>query len=420
MPRFILSTVMALLAAWPLQAQQQHLELDLLIDEALANNPSLSALEARWKADEARIPQAGALMDPMVKFELSNVPLSDFDFDSTPMSGKQLMVSQQLPYWGKRATRERIALHMASVSEQMYLDREGIIINMVKQAYYSLAFLDHAIAITKKNEALLGDFVRIAETKYAVGKGLQQDVLKAQVTLSGLRDKLIDLRRLRGQAEARLNTVLNRLPQQPTGTVAPLKHTPFIYDVEGLQQMALELRPQLKAIEENIQRWKAAEDLARLDYKPDFAVNLGYRQRSFDRDPVEGSDFVSLGVAFNLPIYRGRKQAQQVREAQQRAEMSKEQYEMTKQQIFLEVQNLYLDVQAHEEEAALFKTAIIPQAGQALNSAMAAYQVDKVDFLTLLNNQVTLFNFEIAHFRHQIEYEKSLAELEALIGKRLF
>ena len=420
MPRFILSTILALLAAWPLRAEQQSLELEQLIDEALMHNPSLSALEARWKADEARIPQAGALMDPMVKFELSNVPLSDFNFDSTPMSGKQLMVSQQFPYWGKRATRERIAVHMASAAEHTYLEREGIIINMVKQAYYSLSFLDHAIAITEKNQALLRDFVRIAETKYAVGNGLQQDVLKAQVTLSGLRDKLIDLRRMRSQAEAQLNTVLNRPPQQPMGHVAPLTHTPFTYDTEGLQQMAIELRPRLKAIEENIQRWKAAEDLARLGYKPDFAVNLGYRQRSFARDPVEGSDFISLGLTLNLPIYRNRKQAQQVREAQQRTEMSKEQYETIKQQIFFEVQSLSLDVQAHKEQAALFRSTIIPQANQALNSALAAYEVDKVDFLTLLNHQVTLFNFEIAYFRHQIEYEKKLAELEAVIGKRLF
>ena len=411
--------VLALLAVHPAQAETQ-LNLEPLIEEALANNPSLSALEARWKADEARIPQAGALMDPMFKFELSNVPLSDFDFNSTPMSGKQLMVSQLFPYWGKRGARERIAVHMASATEHTYFDREGIIVNMVKQAYFSLAFLDHAIAITQKNEDLLRDFVRIAETKYAVGKGLQQDVLKAHVTLSGLKDRLIDLRRMRHQAEARLNTVLNRLPQASVGQAAALVRTSFVYDVETLQQMALDQRPRLKAIEENIQRWQAAEDLALLGYKPDFAVNLGYRQRDFARDPVEGSDFISLGVTFNLPIYRDRKQAQQMREAQQRSEMSREQYETVKQQIYLEIQNLYLDLQAHEEEAALFKTTIIPQANQALNSALAAYAVDKVDFLTLLNHQVTLFNFEIAHFRHQIEYEKSLAALEAVIGKRLF
>ncbi len=411
--------VLALLAVYPAKAQTQ-LSLEPLIEEALANNPSLSALEARWKADEARVPQAGALMDPMFKFELSNVPLSDFDFGSTPMSGKQLMLSQQFPYWGKRATRERIAVHMASAAENIYLDREGIIISGVKKNYFSLGFLDRAIAITHKNEDLLRDFVRIAESKYSVGKGLQQDVLKAQVTLSGLWDRLIDLRRSRRQAEARLNTLLNRLPQSPVGSVEKLVRTPFVYDVQTLQQMAIEQRPQLSAIEDNIQRWQSAEKLAQLGYKPDFAVNLGYRQRDFDKDPVTGSDFFSLGVTINLPIYKDRKQAQQVREARARGEMASSQYEAAKQQIFLQIQNLYLAQEAHRDQITLLKTAIIPQAEQALNSALAAYTVGKVDFLTLLNHQVTLFNFEIQYYRHLAEDEKTLAELEAIVGTRLF
>ena len=95
-------------------------------------------------------------------------------------------------------------------------------------------------------------------------------------------------------------------------------------------------------------------------------------------------------------------------------------YEAKKQQLYNEVQQLYIDVRAYQEEVVLFRTAIIPQAKQALDVAIVAYQVDKVDFLTLLSNQVALFNFEIDHFRYQIEYEKSLAELEAVVGKRLF
>ena len=410
---------LVLLGMNPAQAQSE-LSLPSLIEEALANNPSLHALRYRWKAEEARIPQAGALMDPMLKFELSNVPLSDFDFDSTPMSGRQLMLSQKLPYPGKLAAKERMAQHSASAAEESYLDREVVIVNMVKQAYFSLAFLDQAIAITEKNEELLRDFVRIAETKYSVGRGLQQDVLKAQVTLSGLKDKLITLRQKRRQAEARLNTTLNRLPQSPVGRPGPIVQTPFTYDVEDLQHVVMKYRPRLQALQAQIQKWQAAEMLARKEYRPDFAVNLGYRQRDFDRDPVKGSDFLSLGVTLNLPIYRDRKQAQQVKEMQARKAMAKAQYEAEKQQIFLEVQDLILEIQAHGEEAALFRTTIVPQADQSLSSALAGYQVDKVDFLTLLNNQVTLFNFEIAHYRHLAEYKKALARLEATVGIRLF
>lgn len=411
---------LSLLIIIPAHAQSE-LDLQSLIEEALANNPGLQALRHRWEAEEARIPQAGALADPMVKFELSNVPLSDFDFDSTPMSGKQLMLSQKLPYPGKRTAKERMAEHSASVAEEAYLDREGIIVNQVKQTYYSLAFLDHAIATTEKNAELLRDFVRIAETKYSVGRGLQQDVLKAQVTLSGLKNRLITLRQQRRQAEAKLNTVLNRLPQAPVGNPASISQTPFPYDVDTLQKRVLEHRPHLQGIQEEIRKWQAAEDLARKEYRPDFTVNLGYRQRdTMVGDPVKGSDFLSLGVALNLPIFRDRKQDQQVKEAKARRQTAEKRYEGEKQQIFLDVQDLFLAIQAHGQQVTLFKTTIIPQADQALHSAVAAYEVDKVDFLTLLNNQITLFNFEIDYYRHLTEYEKSLARMEAIVGERLF
>ena len=413
---------LALVAGWTAHSAraQDELELPALIEEALAQNPSLSVLRHRWAAEEARIPQAGALMDPMFKFELSNVPLSDFDFDSSPMSGKQLMLSQKLPYWGKRADRERMAGHTAAAAEASYLDREGIIVNQVKQAYFTLSFLDRAIAITEDNQHLLQDFVRIAQTKYAVGTGRQQDVLKAQVSLSSLRDRLIILRQQRRHAEARLNTALNRLPQAAVGHPGPVAQTAFDYTVEDLQERALDHRPQLRGIQETIRKWEVAEALARRGYRPDFDLSLGYRQRDFARDPVAGSDFFSVGVMMNLPVYQGRKQDQQVLEARLRRETAAAQYETMKQQIFLQLQQLYVDIQTHREQAELFDTAIIPQADQSLNAALAGYQVDKVDFLTLLDNQVKLFNFEIAYHRHRADYEKYLAELEAVVGERLF
>ena len=417
---FLLGVVFAAgLAVCPAAAQTE-LDLEGLIEEALANNPELNLLRLRWSAEAARIPGAGALQDPMFKVELSNVPLSEFDFDSTPMSGKQLTISQKLPYWGKRADRERLAGHAAAAAKATYLDREGGIVNKVKQAYFNLVFLDRSIEITTNNEALLKDFIRIAQTKYAVGKGPQQDVLKAQVSLSSTKDRLIFLQRQRRHAEARLNTALNRLPQAPLGRPQATLPTFFNYAVEALQEMALEYRPQLQGLREDRQKWQVAEDLARRQYRPDFDISLAYRQRDFSGDPVAGSDFLSLGVMVNLPIYQGRKQDQQVLEAQFRRKAAAAQYEVVKQQIFLQIQQFFIDVQTHREEADLFHTAIIPQANQSLVAAMTGYQVDKVDFLTLLDSQVKLFNFEIAYNHHMSEREKALAGLEAVVGKRLF
>ena len=157
-----------------------------------------------------------------------------------------------------------------------------------------------------------------------------------------------------------------------------------------------------------------------MDHKPDFDLSVGYRQRSFANDPVAGSDFISITVAATLPAYTGRKQDQRALEMRARRGAVEAEWEVGRQQIFLEIQKLTVDIAAYQEQSALFETAIIPQAEQSLKAAMAGYQVDKVDFLTLLNNQVSLLNIEIGYFEHRMAYEKSLAQVEAVVGARLF
>ena len=230
LPRLTIMAIVAV-AALPfsgLQADANGLKLEALINEALESNPELATLQQRLAAERSRIPQAGAWKDPMFTVDFSNLPLNELNFDSSPMSGIQFTLSQQLPYWGKRNARERMAEQTALAMEASYFDRQGIIVNLVKQSYFTLAFLDRAIEITVENEALLRDFIRITQTRYAVGTGLQEDVLQAQVALSVLKDRLIQLRRDRAHAEAELNSVLNQPPQRPLGHhLLPAKRATF-------------------------------------------------------------------------------------------------------------------------------------------------------------------------------------------------
>ena len=401
----------------PLRANE--LDLDALIQEALKNNPNLSVLRARLSAFEAKIPQAGALEDPFFRFEASNIPLSNFDLDSTPMSGNQFVLSQKFPLPGKHRARERSAQFAADAVAWQLRDRERAIANAVEQPFLSLTYLIRAIAITKKNRVLLRDLVRTARTKYAVGKGLQQDVLKAQVSLSELDTQLIGLRAEKQLAEARLNAVLNRPLQSPLGAppdTIGLSRVPL--DADALHALADEARPTLHAMARWVAMWRANVEAAQRNYWPDVTLSLGYRQRGFaPNDPVKGSDFISLGVGIQVPIFGGRKQRQQIAEARANTRAAEARKAAERQQIHYEIQRLVIEAARHRESAELFRTAMLPQAEQSLASALAGYRVDKVDFLTLLDNQMTLLNFEIAHYRHVIAHEKRIADLEAVVGR---
>ena len=416
--RTICAAVVSLAAAAP--AEPPDLDLDLLIEEALTSNLSLQVLKHGAAAARAGVPAAGALPDPGLKLELSNVPFRPLDLDGSPMSGRQVTLSQKLPYPGKRAARERVASHAASAAESARQEREGTVVNLVKQAWFDLAFLDRSIAITENNRALLRDFVRIAQTKYSVGRVPQQDVLKAQVSLSSLRRRLLHMDGERRRTAARLNTLLDRDPREPVGRTPAREQTPLTLEAVQLLELALEERPLLRGLDEGRQRWRAVEELAVLDRRPDFVVNAGWRQRGFEDDPVAGSDFFSVGVMLTLPVYQGRKQDAKVAEARARVREAEARIEAEIRELALRIEELHVDARTHLQEMALFRDAIIPQADQSLAAAIAGYQVDEVDFLTLLDNQMTLLEFEIDYHRHLSQYEKSLAHLESVVGRRLF
>jgi outer membrane protein TolC len=65
---------------------------------------------------------------------------------------------------------------------------------------------------------------------------------------------------------------------------------------------------------------------------------------------------------------------------------------------------------------SLYQKGIIPQTRLSLESAISGYQVGTVDFLTLLDNLVTLFSFELEYHNQLADYEKALARIEELSG----
>ena len=416
--RITCAAVLSLAAA--ASAEPPELDLDHLIEEALTANLSLQVLKHGAAAARAVIPAAGALPDPGLKVELSNVPLRPLDLDGSPMSGRQVTLSQKLPYPGKRAARERAASHAAAAAEAARQEREGTVVNLVKQTWFDLGFLDRSIAITENNRDLLRDFVRIAQTKYSVGRVPQQDVLKAQVSLSSLRRRLLHMEGERRRTAARLNTLLDRDPREPVGPTPAREQTPLGFEAVQLLELALEERPLLRGLHEGHQRWRAVEELAILERRPDFLVSAGWRQRGFEEDPVSGSDFFSVGVMLTLPVYQGRKQDSRIAEARARVREAEARIEAEIRELALRIEQLHVDARTHLQEMALFRDVIIPQADQSLAAAIAGYQVDEVDFLTLLDNQMTLLDFEIDYYRHLSQFEKSLAHLESVVGRRLF
>lgn len=413
--------VMGLMHPVAIMAEQNPFQkkVNEFISIALENNPELLEAKSRIQSFREIPSQAGSIDDPMLKFELMNIPIDSFDLGQEPMTQKQITLSQNLPYPGKLNLRSEMANKNVSIAEENLEDLKLKVIKQMKQSYFELSFVLEATKITEQNKSLLEQFVKIAETKYSVGKGFQQDVLKAQVELSKILDELIQLTKRRESEQARLNTLMNLLPQEPISIPQGMTKTEFKYSIEELQKLAVENRPALKQITRLKERFQVARQLAEKEYYPDFNVGFKYGQRE-DGPMIERSDFISAFVGINIPLWFENKQSRKVAEEGFKIDEVQQAYNNVRNQVFLKIKELMEEEKQGADTLSLIGKGIIPQARQSLESALGGYPVDKVDFLTLLDNQVTLFKWEIKYHKELTDYEKNLAELEHVVGKQLF
>lgn len=412
-----------LLLLWPIlifaQQSDSIARLPDLIEEGINNNPDLLASYQNWQADLAKIPQAGALPDPQLSFNLLNLPVNTFELNQEPMTGKQIALMQMFPFPGKQGLREDIAKSAADISRDKNLELKNQLIKNIKQTYYDIFFIDRSLETVQKNRGVLQDFIRIAQSKYSVGKGLQQDVLKAQVEFSKLEDKSITLTQKRQAATARLNALLNRPAGTPLGKTIVPEPDSLNLDFAQLQNLANENRPLLQAWNSMFQQSAKKVSLAKKEYLPDFKLGIAYTQRDKLENGMGGIDYLSGLFSVDIPLYFWRKQNKKVEETRYNQDMVQQSYRNVQNQVYADLDKSLSDVEKNYRLLELYKSGIIPQATQSLNAAIAGYQTNKVDFLTLLNNQLTLFNFELDYYRFLSDYRKGIADLEAATGVNL-
>jgi len=393
-------------------------EIEQLIEEAVNNNPQLKSIEESVSALKERPYQARSLDNPRLKLGLMNLPTDTFEFDQEPMTQKQVVIMQKFPYPGKLELKGKIAEKDVDMANKDYSDQKNMLIKDVKTAYLNILFLDTALEVTEQNRKLLRAFVKIVETKYEVGRGIQQDVIKSQLELSKMTNRIITFRQKRGTAVARLNTLLNRPVQLPFTTLNRVKMTDLTLSFEELKMMADANSPMLYKKEDMIEKTRTALQLAKKNYYPDFDIGVSYGQR--DDSPMQNrADFISSFITVKLPLWHKNKESRKVAESEATIRKAREEYSSLQNTIYFKVNKLLIDIDSSVEKIELFKSGLIPQSRLALESALSAYKVNKVDFLTLVSSQITLYNLELEYTRAITEHEIKLAELEAVIGSRI-
>jgi len=386
---------------------------------ALKDNPGLAQMRARAEALAAIPSQAGTPPDLRVSINAMNIPTDSFDFSQENMTQRQLGISQVFPFPGKLALRERAAEYEAEAAAKNVDEIRLLLTRDVKTTWWRLFNLDQSLRIVLQNQDLLRQFVKIAETKYRVGEGLQQDVLLAQLELSKLLDRELRLKGARRNQNARLNALLDmpsnkrvQLPRQVNKNLAG------VVSEQTLYQLADRSRPLLASQEDRIQAASTRVDLARKDYYPDFKIGAAYGLRTGNNpNGVSRADFLSVMFSMNVPLFKGRKLDKAVDQRESEWSAQKYQLQDLRNRVQADISAAVADYLRARDQYELFGKGIIPQAQQTVASMMAGYQVNKVDFLNLVRAQITLFNYEISYWQKLSEAKQSLARIIAAVGE---
>jgi len=394
--------------------------LDQMIEQAILLSPKLNMLRAKKDASFNRIEQNSNLPDPMLTLGLMNLPVNSFSFTQEPMTGKIVGLSQMFPFPGKLSAISEAASVDTSIVRQEINDAVNEIRKIVSIKYFKLSYLRKALLYSQESKKLLEEIADVVSTKYTVETASQQNLIKVQLEITNISEKIEDLKSKEKSLIAELNSLLLRDPNTKI-------ETKYFDDIIFLEVSVSELdslsriyRPFLKGIAYAEQKARLNQNVAQKDFYPNFTLGLQYSFReeiAATQSPLD--DFFSVMVGISLPLNYGGKVSSKVEEFVSMQQLYSDQYSSALQNLNSNFGASVSQLESIEERIKLFEEGLLPQSQLNFSSALASYQVNEVDFINVIDAQDQLFKIETNLYRLITDYLIQVAELEFLVGTSL-
>jgi len=382
-----------------------------LIREVEQRNADIAAAQLGHQAATHVAAQVSAFPDTQVMVQHFGVgsPRPFAGYSNSEFAYIGLGASQEIPYPGKRGLRAQVASQEAEARRfQADSARRGVV-DQLKAAYFHLAYLQETLGILERNDQVLRDVQKITESRYSVGQGNQQEVLKAQLQHTKILQEITRHHREVGQMQAQLKQLLNRAQESPDIQTMPLALRPIPYKASQLMELAKQENPDIQAQQQMVKKSDSQVELSRKEFRPDFNVQYMWQHTTGDT-----RDYYMATFGINLPN-RGRRKAE-LAQVEANREQAKRMLEAEQQRRLAEVQDQYVVAQTSAEQLKIYQEGLIPQSEATLRSAQAAYQSGKQDFETFLNSFLDVLGLQIEYQRELADHETALARLESLTG----
>jgi outer membrane protein, heavy metal efflux system len=411
---FVIPLLLALPAG--VAAQQAPLTLREAYELAREQNSMLHATRAAADAVATQERSATLPPDPQLQLGLMNASLPGLRTDMPGAMAPSVQAMQMIPFPGKLRLEGQIARQSTamarSVAEQVWWEVRA----RTAMAFFEIYQADRQIAVMQETLDLLRQFEQVAVTMYSVGEGRQSDVLRAGVEVARMQADIARMRAMRSTAAARLNAMLNRVTDTPIPAVVYAALPAELPDAAVLQQWAEESRPMLERGRTGVEQARTRQALARRELWPDLTLGVQYGQRP---DEMGTERMGSLMLGFSVPVFAGQRQMQMRREAAAMEQMAQAELSAARAEVAADAAGLLAELGRARTLISLYRTEVLPQAEANVTSAFASYRVGRVDFMTLVDAQMTLNQYSQELHALLAEYGRLVAELEMNVGREL-
>jgi outer membrane protein TolC len=393
---------------------------DEYIRRALAENRAIASARMRVLEMKNRIPQAIALDDPIVQNIIWPFPSNGPQYSLMGYMPYEMMISQQFPWFGTLKLRGLVADREMKIALAEMAQAQLDVVLAVKKAYLNLYAAERSVAILNENRSLATEFVELSRSRVANG-GSQQDLLRAEIAVTQLDKELALARQFEGEARADLAQQLHVSPESELHAIAEMPVANVPVEINRLYDMAISLRPELRAGLAAISRDEKAIELAKKRYFPQFTTGVAYSLMTRQDNPsprADGHDNVGFVVGFNLPIYRGKLDSA-LCEAKAKAAADAMKFEAERDRTLREVKESLVQAKAQREMLDLLDSGILPKSEDALRLAASGYRNATLDYLTLNTARQEWLQLQLQRVRLVAELGKALAMLERSVGTEL-
>ena len=418
-PLSILILALATASGAPVLAQEAALgaNVDTLINYAKTRNPEYAAMQAEAEASGERVTPAGALPDPKFRTELRDITrMGEQSATLSPsrVGSTRYLLMQDIPWFGKRDLKREIAELEADGAKGRALGTWADVAGRIKVNFAQLYYVHRNEQLTREILDLMTRLEKVAQVRYSGGLAAQQDVIRAQVEQTNMRNELIALETEQHHLHARLNALLARPNNAPLQVPTQLRKlpAPVTLDYATLEERVRTRNPQLFADESKIKAAEKSRDLTYKNRYPDFTLGVS---------PIQYQNSIKeweLMFEVNIPLQQSSRRSQE-RESESMLNAARSRKESTTNQVSAELAEALSGIEAARRTENLLTNSLLPQAELTFKAALAGYETGKVDFATLLDAQRQIRQARQNQLKAQVDAQMRLAEIERLLGEDL-